>query len=161
MFPFAECLRLGCCWIRFSEGEAAAGRIECEGISVKWWEKSVKVLNIWGQNRGNLGLSMCQEAGNTCHRHSRTISGERAMDYISEYPSGIYSEIQGSGLWQAPCSNLKAKHVQLSLKALGHMFNPLGRHHPFFWDMEDGMNISWTGNWTSEWKIQADVGWWG
>lgn len=87
---------------------------------------------------GNPGLSMCQEAGNACHRQMRTVPADWAMDCISECAPGVYSEIPGSGLQQAPFPHLKVKKVQLSLKAFGYMFSwPLERHHPFLWVGEE------------------------
>lgn len=67
---------------RFSEGKAAARRIECEGLTVKWWEKSERTKYFWGQHVGNLRLNMCQEAVNTCLRLHRTLSAEWAIGWL-------------------------------------------------------------------------------
>lgn len=69
---------------------------------------------------------------------------------------------QHSGGLRASFQSWKWKPAQSSLKTLVHMFScPPGRLHPFLQDKEDGKGILWTGTWTSEWEIQADVGWLG
>lgn len=106
VFPCGECLRSGCCQIRFSE-EAAARRIVSEAILVKGWEQSEEDWVFGGRIEeiqglacarrqemlviGRLGLSqpgplaVFLSVPQVCHQKSRAVGSEEPPFLIRKW----------------------------------------------------------------------------